>query len=514
MFVKPNHRAAAEAGPTLIAFNWIAGKEVEGDLPSFESRSSADHRDIIAILPEAGARDVDRAIRAANDAFLPWRGFTPRARIEAISRLGMVLETHREKIARLLVREISMPWADARAEVAQAVALCRSFDQGVSGAWRTDGSRPLRLRAPLGVVGLLTSGTSPVAHVMDKLLPALVAGNTLVWKPSHDAAGVSYVLSRAMMDAGLPPGVVNVVQGKGRNGCGKHLLAAMERGSFQAFSFAGATATGRTVAEMAGRNLVPTFLDLPGVDTMVVMEGSDLDLALERALQEAFGHAGQRAARLANLVLHAPIAEAFQKRFLERVAALPVGHPLEHPDVVCGAVLNAKAVKNFEDHVTHAQADGATLLLGGSRLTEENRTHATLGSVGHGSFLQPTVWGGVKPDMGTFQREVFAPTVNLIVAKDFSEALALTHASRSPLMATLFSGDANQLGRFARESRAGTTLLNPCKELRGVPVQDPLAAFGRERAVEWAGSLPPSPPPSEDEALPPSKYDRSGWDKL
>lgn len=514
MFVKPNNRAAQEAGPTLIAFNWIAGKEVEGDLPSFESRSSADHRDIIAILPEAGARDVDRAVRAAGEAFAPWRAFTPRARVEAIQRFGMVLSAQQEKIARLLVREIGMPWSEARAELAQAIALCQSFDATQSGAWSTGDGTSVQLRAPMGILGLITSGTSPVAHVLDKLLPALVAGNTLVWKPSHDAAGVSYVLSRAMMDAGLPPGVVNVIQGKGRNGCGKHLLAALERGVFHGFGFAGSTLVGRTVAEMAGRHLVTPMLDLPGVDAMVVMADADLDLALERAIQEAFGHAGQRAARLANLVLHAPIADAFQKRFLEHAAALPVGNPLHHPEVMCGAVLNAKAVKNFEDHVTHAQAEGATLLLGGQRITEDNRSASTFGSVGHGSFLQPTVWGGVTPDMGSFQREVFAPTVNLVVAQDFNEALRLTNASRNPLLATIFSADSVLLGRFARENRAGTTLLNPATEQNGPSLADPLAPFAKDRVVIWGGTEAPSAPPPEEDALPPSKYDRSGWDKL
>ncbi len=514
MFVKPNNRAAAEAGPTLIAFNWVAGREVEGDLPSFESRSSADHRDIIAILPEAGARDVERAVRAASDALAPWRAFTPGARIETVARIGDVLEAHAERLSRWLVREIGMPWAEARAEWAEAIRLSRSFDATATGAWRTEGAQSVRLRTPHGVMGFLTSGTSPVAHTLAELFPALVAGNTLVWKPSHDAAGVSYLISRAMMDAGLPPGVVNVIHGKGRAGCGKHLLAALERGAFQAFGFTGSTAVGRTVAEMGGRHLVPVLLDLPGVDAMVVMEGADLERALDRVLEEAFSHAGQRAARLANLVLHAPIAQTFQERLLERVAALPVGHPLLHEEVVCGAVLSAKTIKAFEDHVVHAQAEGAQLLAGGARLTEEARTPATFGEVAHGHFLQPTVWGGVTGTMATFQREVFAPTLNLVTAETFEQALALANGSRSPLVATLFADDPVQLGRFARETRAASVLLNPGPTLQAPLATDALRPCGQDRAVAWDPTVIPAGPPPEEEALPPSRYDHSAWDKI
>jgi alpha-ketoglutaric semialdehyde dehydrogenase len=325
---------------------------------------------------------------------------------------------------------------------------------------RTLPSGSARYRRPVGVCGILATGSSPLAAPSRKILPAILCGNTVVWKPSDNAPTAAYLLLRAMMEAGLPPGVVNTVNGRGRSGCGKHFLAGIDKGHYQSFSFVGSTALGRTVGEMCGRNLILPSLDLVGKGAMVVMPDADLDRAVQDALHAAFSHAGQRPIGLVNILLHEACVEGFRQRFMESVARLEVGNPLTEPDVAYGPMINARSATAFREHWEKGVKDGATLLSGGGQWTEANRASHVKGDIAHGIYMQPCVWDGVTPDMGLFQNQVLGPTVNLTTFKDFDEALTWSNHTPCGPAISLYTHDHTSIERFKRETRADIANIN------------------------------------------------------
>jgi aldehyde dehydrogenase (NAD+) len=459
MHLKMNSPAVAHHGKTVIGFNWIGGKEMEGDLPSFDAKSAVDTRDTVGIFPECGERDIDKAAKAAAAAFRTWSAVPGPARGEVIGRIGEALARHQEKLAAVITREVGKPPREALAEVQETIDLCRFFQgEGLPGPGL---GRPERgQRRPLGVYGILAGNSSPLAAPCWKLIPALRYGNTVIWKPSVNAPTTAYLLVRCMMDAGLAPGVVNVVNGKGRAGCGKFFLAGIDKGYYQKFSFTGSTAMGRTIGEMAGRNLMVPSLELGGKNPMIVMPDCDLDRAVQAALTGAFASAGQRRTALANLILHRDVAAAFKSRFLVAVEAMAVGNPVTDPEVFYGPMINARFAKGFEEHWASGREDGAKLLCGGARWTEDNRTDRVKGFITKGFYMQPCVWDEVTPEMRLFQAELFGPTVNLATVDSFDQAMDYANGTRYGLTSAIHTGNREWIERFKRESNAALCSIN------------------------------------------------------
>jgi aldehyde dehydrogenase (NAD+) len=466
MYLKPNAPTAAAAGKTVIGFNVINGKEIEGDLGMIESRSAADRRDLVGMFPDSGEKDVARAAKAADDAFRAWSATPAPARGAVIQRTGDILAAHQAAFARIITRETGKTPREALDEVQEAIDTCRfSAAEGRRPqGWTLSSAQPGQgltvHRRPAGVCGVLTTGTSPLAVPVRKLIPALLSGNTVVWKPSDDAPTIAYLLMQALMDAGLPPGVANTVNGRGRAGSGKHHIAGIGKGLYQAFSFTGSAALGRSISELCGHRFIVPGLELGGRNPMVVLPDADLDRAAQDAVRAAFGHGGQRGASLANLILHEACAAEFKRRFLEAVAALHMGNPMTDPDVAYGPMINARLAEGFKAHWELGRRDGATLLCGGEAWTDGNRTERVLGPVGHGHYMQPCVWEGVVPSMELFHKQVLGPTVNLVTVADIDEALACVHAAPCGLSASLYTEDRRCIERFRREARAEVLNLN------------------------------------------------------
>ncbi len=460
MHLKPNSPHAAEAGPTLIGFNLVNGKEVEGDLALILSKSPVDSRDLVGMFPDSGDKDVARAAKAAAEAFQTWSRTPASERGGVVLRTAGILATHRDKLAHLLTREVGMTPREALAEVKEALDACSHFCLLPPPEGR---ELPSGLQAhprPVGVCGLLATGASPLAAALRKLLPALLAGNTVVWKPSDNAPAAAYLLLRAFMEAGLPPGVVNTINGRGRAGSGRHFLAGIDKGLFQGFGFVGSRVLGRTVGELCGRNLITPSLDLVGKGAMVVLPDADLDLAVADALAGAFGQAGQRPVGLGNLLLHETIAPAFRERFLDGLAALPQGNPLSHPEVAFGPLINARAAKAFSEHWEAGRSEGAALLTGGETWTEANRTDQVRGEIAYGAYPQPCVWTSVTPAMALFQNPVSGPSVNLCPFSDLEQALAWTRAASCGFAVSLYTQDRASIQQFTRELRADVATVN------------------------------------------------------
>lgn len=487
MHVKANAPAVAYSGKTVIGFNWIGGKEVEGDLPSFDARSAVDSRDTVGIFPECGARDLDRAAWAAAAALGSWSGLPLPARGDLIGRVGEVLAAHSDQVAAVITREVGRTPREARDEVRETVGLCRRFqDAGphLKGAFalagRTGGHSH---RRPLGVCAVLAGASSPLAAPAWKIMAALLCGDTVVWKPSVNAPTTAYLLVRAMMDAGLPPGVVNVVNGRGRGELGRALGSGLGKGLFQKVCFCGSPAVGRALGELAGRALVPCSLELEGRNPMVVLPDAPVAAAAEAALRGAFGAAGQRRASLRNLIVHQDVAGAFREAFLAGVARLTVGNPVTNPEVDLGPIVNARCAKDFETHWAMGREDGARLLCGGAAWTEANRTAQVLGPIAKGSYAQPCVWDEVAPEMRLFKGEVFGPSVNLVTVAGFDQALACANQSPHAAVAVLLTRDRACAGRFLQENNAGVCLVNE-------PGQDWTGNGDAERGAGWEAEYP------------------------
>ncbi|WLT33182.1 aldehyde dehydrogenase family protein [Geothrix sp. PMB-07] len=459
MYLKANSPHAASAGKSVIGFNVINGKEVEGDLSLIQSKSAVDSRDLVGMFPDSGEKDVARAAKAAADAFGAW-SHTPLAQRQSVARqTAAILTAHLDKLARIIIREIGMTPREAESEVRQAIEACTFFaaeTEAILKRPRTKGSR----RRPLGVCAILATGCSPLAAPARKILPAILSGNTVVWKPSDNAPTAAYLLLRAMMEAGLPHGVVNTVNGRGRAGCGKHFLAGIDKGLFQSFSFVGSADLGRHVGEICGRNLIQPNLEVVGKGFMVILPDANLKQAAADAALAAFSQAGQGQVALGNILLHQDCAEAFKKAFLAKVASLEVGNPLSDPDVAYGPILNARTATTFREHWEKGQAEGATLLTGGEQWNESHRTAQVKGNVGHGVYMQPCVWEGVTPEMGLFRHRVLGPTVNLITCSDLDQAMGWLGAAEGSLAHSLYTRDRAAIQRFQRESRADLVLVN------------------------------------------------------
>jgi aldehyde dehydrogenase (NAD+) len=458
MYVKANSPHAAAAGKSIIGFNLINGKEVEGDLSLIQSKSAVDSRDLVGMFPDSGEKDVARAAKAAADAFPAWSGTPFPVREAIVARTAGILGAHRDKLARIITREVGMTPREALGDVQEAIEACAFFTAavGAQGLPAGAGSR----RRPVGVCGVLATGSSPLAAPACKILPAILCGNTVVWKPSDNTPAAAYLLLRAMMEAGLPPGVVNTVNGRGRAGCGKHFLAGLDKGHFQSFSFVGSASLGRMVGEACGRNLILPSLDLVGKGSLVVMADADLDQAADDAVQAAFGQAGQRPIGLVNLLVQEACAAGFRQRLLDRVAKLEVGNPMTHPDVAYGPMINARAATAFREHWELGLAQGATLLTGGAQWTEANRTGQVQGDIAHGAYMQPCVWEGVTPDMGLFRHPVTGPTVNLCTFQGLDEGLAWIADSTSGATVSLYTREPASIARFQRTSRADIARVN------------------------------------------------------
>lgn len=466
MYLKPNTPSVAHHGQTVIGFNWIGGKELEGDLPSFDSRSPVDSRDIVGVFPGCGQRDVEKAARIAAETFKTWREVPAPQRGVIIGRIGQVLQENKEKLARIITREVGKTPKEALGEVQEAIDTCQFFQSegrrlyGQTVPSELPGKSLYTYRRPVGVCGILAAANFPLAVPSWKIIPAILCGNTVVWKPSESAPTIAYLFVRCMMDAGLPSGVVNVVNGKGHGECGKAFLGAIEKGLFQKVSFTGSTALGRTIAELCGRNLMVPSLELGGKNPLVIMPDCHLETAVQSAIWGAFGTAGQRCTSTANIILHRDIAEAFKEQFLAAVARMPIGNPISHPEVTYGPMINARFTQAFEAHWELGAKDGAQLLCGGARWTEENRDERVKGEIGRGVYMQPCVWDGVTPEMQLFQTEVFGPTVNLCTVHSFDEAMEYANGTPYGLSSAIYTENRAWIERFKKEIKAGMVSIN------------------------------------------------------
>ncbi len=413
----------------------------------------ADHSDMVGAFPSSHAEDVALAVAAARKAFSTWRLVPAPKRAEILMRTGILLQQRKEKYARDMTREMGKVLAETRGDVQEAIDEAfyvagegrRLFGQTTPSELRNKFA--MSVRVPVGVVGLITPWNFPMAIPSWKLFPALVSGNTCIIKPATDTPLSTYNLVQTLMDAGLPPGVVNIVGGTG-SAVGAPLV---EHPDVRAISFTGSSAVGSQVAQRAAATFKAVSLEMGGKNAQIVMDDANLDLALDGALWGAFGTTGQRCTATSRILLQKGIAAEFTARLVERAKKLKVGNGLDD-SVEVGPQVNPNQIETSAKYVAIALAEGAQLLAGGHALTA--------GIYAHGSYFEPTVLGAVTPAMRIAREEVFGPVVSLIEFDTFEEAIEIANSIDYGLSASLYTRDVNRAFTAMRDLEAGITYIN------------------------------------------------------
>jgi acyl-CoA reductase-like NAD-dependent aldehyde dehydrogenase len=413
----------------------------------------ANHHDVIGAFPASHAEDVALAVEAAKKAFSTWRLVPAPKRAEILVCAGTNLVQNKEKYAHEMTREMGKVLAETRGEVQEAIDEAfyvagegrRLF--GVTTPSELPNKFAMSVRMPVGVVGLITPWNFPMAIPSWKLFPALVAGNTCVIIPAEDTPLSTYNLVQALIDAGLPPGVVNIVSGHGPNAG----AALVNHPGVRAISFTGSSSVGSLVAQRAAATFKQVSLEMGGKNAQIILDDANLELALDGALWGAFGTTGQRCTATSRILLQRGIAERFTEKFVVRAKALKVGDGLD-PEVEVGPQVNPNQIETSARYVEIALHEGAKLLAGGHAITE--------GAYAHGSFFEPTVLGEVTPTMRIAREEVFGPVVALLEFDTFEQAVEIVNSIDYGLSTSLYTRDVNRAFAAIRDLEAGITYIN------------------------------------------------------
>jgi aldehyde dehydrogenase (NAD+) len=437
-----------------IYYNFIDGRWVGAKSgATFENRNPADRRDLIGLFPDSGPEDVDAAVNAAKKALPQWRLVPAPKRGEMLYRVGEILKRRKEEISRAMTREMGKIFKETRGDVQEGIDTAYY----VAGEGRrlfgetTPAELPnkfaMSIRAPVGVCGLITPWNFPLAIPTWKLFPALICGNAVVLKPAEDTPHSAVMFFEALEEAGIPPGVANLVHGSGER-AGAALVRHPE---VRLVSFTGSAAVGREIAASCGQNLKRVSLEMGGKNAQVVMEDADLDLALEGALWGAFGTTGQRCTATSRLLLHRDVKKRFTDALVARAEKIKIGDGLDET-VEMGPLINEAAREKTHRYVQIGKDEGARLLTGGT-IYEEGRWI-------EGYFYRPTIFDRVAASMRIAQEEIFGPVLSIIEIKSFEEATEILNGTPYGLSSSVYTRDVARAFRAVRDFEAGITYIN------------------------------------------------------
>ncbi|PMB26007.1 aldehyde dehydrogenase [Fischerella thermalis CCMEE 5198] len=420
---------------------------------TLESRNPANKREVIATFPRSTGTDVEAAVVAARQAYQIWRLVPAPARAEYIFKVGELLSKYKEELAQLICREMGKPLAEARGDVQEGIDC--AFYSAAEGrrlfGQTTPSEMPnkfaMTVRMPIGVCALITPWNFPIAIPCWKAMPALVCGNTVIFKPAEDTPACATKLVEIFAEAGLPPGVMNLVHGVGEE-VGKALVAHPH---VDLVSFTGSSETGAEVGSICGQTHKRVCLEMGGKNAQIVMEDADLELALDGAVWGAFGTAGQRCTATSRLILHQDIKEKFTAMLKERTSKLRLGAGSD-PNTQVGPIINERQLQRISQYLDIARAEGAKVLIGGKIATE--------GELENGYFFQPTILDEVTPQMRVAQEEIFGPVVALIKVNSFEEAISILNNTKYGLSSSIYTRDINRAFTAMRDIEAGITYIN------------------------------------------------------
>jgi alpha-ketoglutaric semialdehyde dehydrogenase len=432
----------------FIAGEWI--DSVGG--ATFESRNPADDRDVVGRFQQGTAADVAMAIKAAEMALPMWKRTPAPKRGEILYRFGQLMAEHKERLSRAMTREMGKVIAEARGDVQEGIDI--AFLMAGEGRRMAGDTVPselpdkwaMSIRQPIGVAGIITPWNFPMAIPCWKTMPALVTGNTVVFKPASDTPHCATLLVELMAEAGVPPGVVNLVTGTGEE-VGDAIVGSPD---VSVISFTGSSTTGKSIANKAAGRLKRLSLELGGKNGVVVLADADLDLAADGILWSAFGTTGQRCTAASRVIVEKPVVDALLQRLEGRARVLRLGDgQLDSTDV--GPLINKAAVDKVDSYVDIGRGEG-DLVIGGGRASD--------GDLSRGNFFQPTIFAGVGPMDRIGQEEIFGPVLSVIPVADYGEAMLALNQTRYGLSSSIFTRDVNTAFRAMRDFETGIVYVN------------------------------------------------------
>ncbi len=433
--------------------NYIGGEWVPPSTGEyFENRNPARWSDLIGRWPRSGAADVEAAVEAARDGFELWRCTPAPTRGALLKRVGDILESRKEEIARAETREMGKVLLETRGDVQEGIDTAfyaasegrRLFGRTVPS--ELEDKWAMTYRRPIGPAALITPFNFPLAIPTWKLFPALLCGNSVILKPAEDVPHTATVLVEILEEAGVPPGVVNLVHGIGEE-VGAPLVS---HPGVPVVSFTGSTETGRLIARECAEQHKRLSLEMGGKNAQIVMPDADLDLAIDGVLWGAFGTAGQRCTATSRLLLHDRIHDEFVDRLVARTRELRLGYGLA-PGVDVGPLINEAALRKVEAYVEIGRKE-ATLVIGGSRSTRSG--------LEEGFFYEPTIFQDVDPGSRLATEEIFGPVLAVIRFRSLSEAIAINNRVRYGLSSSIYTRDTNAAFHAMTELDTGITYVN------------------------------------------------------
>jgi aldehyde dehydrogenase (NAD+) len=434
--------------------NFIGGKWVDAlGGETLENRNPADWEEVVGLFPRSGKEDVDRAVEAAREGQEEWRKVPVPVRSAIMKKAADLLAERKEGFARDMTREMGKVIEETRGDIQEAIDT--GYYAGGEGRRFFGKTVPSELPnkaafttyLPLGVVGVICPWNFPMAIPSWKIFPALLAGNAVVFKPASDVplSGTNFV--QTLLDADMPPKIINLVHGTG-SGVGAPII---EHPGIQALSFTGSTGVGKSLARSAADTLKRVSLELGGKNAQIVWEDASLDLALEGVLWGAFGTTGQRCTATSRLILHEKIYDTFNEMLADAVGNLTLGNGLD-PDTDVGPVVNEGQLKIVEDYVKIGLEEGAKLLIGGEACEE--------GACKKGFFYHPTVFTDVTPEMRIAKEEIFGPILSVLKISTWEEAVEVHNNTDYGLSSALYTNDLNLSFRAVEDLVAGITYIN------------------------------------------------------
>ncbi len=459
----------------------IAGRRAEPAGRTHISTNPAAQNEVVADVDLAAPAELVRACSAARAEQPAWADVPAPVRGQVVANIGRLVSANRRRLAELITREIGKPIAEARGEVQEIIDTCDFFlGEGRRLYGQTVPSEMpdkalFTFRNPVGVAMIITAGNFPVAVPSWYLVPALLCGNTVVWKPAEYAAACADALYELFAHAGLPEGALNVVYAEGADTF-DGLEQALSAGLVDKVGFTGSTAVGSRIGELCGRHLQSPCLELGGKNPMVVAEDADLDLAVEGALFGGFGSAGQRCTSLGTVLVHESVHRDFTQRLATATAAAPIGDPTS--DVLYGPLLAQKFADGFDKHLsaiaTHHRVLGSS---GIGRVAADNPRTGFVGPYDNGLFYHPVILDGVRPEDHVFTHETFGPLVGVCGYARMDEAIELGNLPGYGLSAAIYTTDPAKAFRFRRGISAGMVSVN--NSTSGAEAHLPFGGNGR-----------------------------------
>jgi acyl-CoA reductase-like NAD-dependent aldehyde dehydrogenase len=434
--------------------NFIGGKwcESKGG-ETFASTNPAHTREVIGYFQKSIAADVEDAVSAAAAAQPDWAATPPPERGEILLRTALLLEQHKEELAILMTREMGKILKETRGDVQTAIDVAkymagegrRAEGETVPSALRNKFC--MTIRQPLGVVGIITPWNFPLAIPAWKTFPALLAGNAVVLKPASDTPLLSLKMAEMLTQAGLPPGVLNIVTGPG--GTLGDALVGNKRVNM--ISLTGSTEVGRHIAEICGRDLRRCTLELGGKNAVIVLEDADLNLAVESVTWGAFGTTGQRCTATSRVIVQKSVVQEFNDRLVAAAEKLRIGDGL-NPQTEMGPLVNKGRVRAVQEYTEIGKQEGAKLLTGGAPLAD--------GDYSQGAFYKPTIFTDVSPDMRIAREEVFGPFVSILPVDSYEEAVRVANSTEYGLTTSVFTDSTRITFRAMRDIESGIVYFN------------------------------------------------------